>query len=225
LLIVAIVRPKTRKRKIIWCLVVLSPLIWKTWDMPIGYVQYSVLCAREGGLKIIEHNLPPAKVVRVDAHRFFLSFITEILRRNPQIEGVEAGHPEKFMHDLYARYYAQRNLTNTATAKDIDVKIEATDESTGYPEEKTYRMSPMKSKADYMILAERESYPFRTAVDRLILSRSDGQRLAVAGQVSFSWTLDRNTLFGRAYISACPETNGSIEDLVHMLKLIGINYR
>jgi hypothetical protein len=225
LLIVAIVRPKTRKRKIIWCLVVLSPLIWKTWDMPIGYVQYRVLCAREGGLQIIEHDLMPAKVVRVDANRFSSSFVTEILQRNPQIESVEAGHPERYMHNLYARYYIQKYSNDISITKDIDLKIEASDEEVGYPWEKNYRMRPMKSKADYVILEERKLYPFRTTINRLILSRSDGKKVAMASQIHFSWTLDRNTLFGRAFISNYPTTENSIDDLVRMLALIGVSYR
>ena len=52
--------PRSRWGRFIAIAVVLSPVIWKTWDMPVGYYRFRQVCNAEAGVKVFESNAAPA---------------------------------------------------------------------------------------------------------------------------------------------------------------------
>ena len=46
-------------RLLLWA-VLLSPLVYKTWDMPVGHARFKALCKKEGGMNFRERMPMPA---------------------------------------------------------------------------------------------------------------------------------------------------------------------
>ena len=63
----AIVKLKGWHRTVVIVLL-LFPLIYVTWDMPVGYFKYRNVCRKEGGIRILATDLSPTRVLKMEDH-------------------------------------------------------------------------------------------------------------------------------------------------------------
>jgi hypothetical protein len=226
LILMALVLPKTRAEKFLYTGIILSPLIWKVWDMPIGYANFRLLCSKEAGLHAIKRELTPAKIIRLPATSFGESSASTMLAMNPRLEAVEAGHPKFHFADVYSRYrrVLDTPLRDRAVAQQIPVFADSEDTVTGYPGTENYSLVRMTSLAEYSISEELQTHAFRNSSERVVLRGRDGSRLVEYGWVTYNWTIASNTLFGRSMSSSCPARGGLADGYDILLKIVGVKF-
>ncbi|BEV13614.1 hypothetical protein HBDW_04020 [Herbaspirillum sp. DW155] len=175
LMILALRVPKTRWGKLFWFAVVLSPVVWLTWDIPYGYVRFKMACYADAGLKVYEKDLPPARRIRLVEG----SFLTPryVFNKFPSIQQVEV-RDEKFNNvrpTAYAVYERGEDGKLISTAMD---KVEEIHGS-------LMLVESAPSQADYTINETREILPYRLYKTHYTLHRKEKQ--LVAETIAYSY--------------------------------------
>lgn len=217
LILLALILPKTWAEKFLYTGIALTPLIWKTWDMPIGYINYRMLCQKEAGLHVIQREFSPAKILRFPANLTEEDELSRLLKLNENLQAIEAGHPRLYFADIYVRY----RLSTDAWQK---LYMEAEDTVTGYPGSADYSVIKMDSSANYKIIEETENHAFRSTIQRVVLLNASGARLATFGWVIYGWTVASNTLFGRAISSSCSDEGRTSKGYERLLALVDVKF-
>jgi hypothetical protein len=207
LLVLAVVLPKSPRRRIFWILLVLSPVILETWDMPIGYWRFRSLCDAEGGVKIFAQNLKLAKIIRIQDYYGGSSVARDILASYPSVQAVESGDPKYGYAKAYARF--ERNpfspIPETGPRDQFIPIITLIDEVDSSPGKSVSVARRGESLADYFIAEEFEYMPFRLTRHKQTIKSADGNLVATATWAYYKWTIDSNTLFGQGITSSCPQ--------------------
>ena len=68
----------------------LSPLVYKTWDMPVRHAQFKALCKKEGGMRVVVANPARAKRIRLIGEKFDSGYAIDYLNQRPSLIAVEA---------------------------------------------------------------------------------------------------------------------------------------
>lgn len=200
-------------RVLLW-LVLLSPVIALTWDMPVGYYRYKTLCAAEGGLRVYEPYPPQAKVLRLDAAHFFESDARGLLGDYPTLEAIETSD-ERFSGArprAYARY-ARNPLSPIPTKGPRDrfnpvvTLLDKVEDQPGG--QVTLAAGP--SQADYILTQEHEDRPIRLSITRRWLRKTDGTPVASTTSIVYAWTNEQNTLLGRTSAEYCGDIPGKAD--------------
>jgi hypothetical protein len=183
-------------------LVLLSPLIWVVGNGLVGYAWFQVTCMREGGLTVLERNLPPAKVVRLQGRMAGSASAEGILERVQAIEAVEA---------LNSKY--ERSTQNRPIYSRYERGPLKTD---GWPGRREYERKELpldiievrafgarivedgRSQAQYVLSAEESKRAIRQYITDIRLLRPDGTLLARDVGIVYLW-MDSNLVpFGAA---------------------------
>ena len=197
-------------RVLLW-LVLLSPVIALTWDMPVGYYRYKTLCAAEGGLRVYEPYPPQAKVLRLDAEHFEESDARSLLSRYLTLVAVETRDVNfsTAQPRAYARY--ERNpmspIPTRGPRDDFKPVVTSLDQVevrlTG-----TVTIVAGHSRADYILTQEHEERPIRLSITRRWLRKTDGTPVASTTSIVYAWTNEQNTLLGRTAAEYCGDIPG-----------------
>ncbi|MBG7619809.1 hypothetical protein I5R65_10075 [Herbaspirillum sp. AP02] len=167
LIILALRVPKTRWGKLFSLAVVLSPVVWLTWDIPYGYVRFKMACYADAGLKVYEKDLPPAKRIRlVDGLRSGV----HVFENYPSIQQIEA-RDEEFD---YVRPTAYAVYERGEDGKLISTSMDKVERVRG----SLTLIESAPSKADYVVSQTREILPYRLHRNHYTLSRKNQQLVA-----------------------------------------------
>ena len=173
--------------------VLLAPLLWLTWDIPVGHYKFKKLCEREGGIRIYVKNPKPATRIRLEGSRFGFSGAEDLLLRYPSLQQIEAEDKKyDYISDpniAYALYERDEN-------KNIVSKLMDEVDITGPNPRVTYSAP---SKAEYYLSYEKKEYPFRIGLERYVLRSADNTVIGAATWTYFAWSEPDHTLFGRTY--------------------------
>jgi hypothetical protein len=212
----------------------LAPLIWKTWDIPVGYYRFQKLCEAEAGFTVYVPNPPPAKLVRLgeaEAKRMpnsppakvvrvdMLSYFAEdLLKRSPSIQGVEARDKEfDYLSKPKAFALYERAEDGNITSRLIDKVGKRSGKGA------TVVLESAPSKADYIFTKTRDYYPGdRISRERLELRSKDGTLIGFASSLDYRWSHPPNTLFNFSiHTSRCgPQRAALYDEYIKLLDLI-----
>lgn len=174
--------------------ILLAPLIWKTWDIPLGQYHFNKLCEAEAGFKVNVPNPVPAKIIRLDSYSYTADHASSMLRKRPSVIAVEAkdkkydylSHPVAFA--LY-----ERDLDGNIASRLLD-KV---GQPFGRGEIQVIESAP--SNADY-IVTETLDYPGdRMSRWHQELRYKDGTTIASSTSLEYMWSNPANTLFAQSY--------------------------
>jgi len=218
------VKTKRWTTRVLWWLVLLSPVIALTWDMPVGYYRYKSLCAAESGLRVYDPNPPQAKVLRLDAKAFSESYARGLLGDYPTLEAVETRDVNFSTANppAYARY--ERNPASPIPTKGprddfkpLVTSLDTVEQRSGG--RVTVVAGP--SQADYMLIREHEDRPIRLSITRHWLRKPEGTLIASTTSLAYAWTNPMNTLLGRTGYTYCGSNAGSeYENQNRLVRLI-----
>ena len=174
-------RNKNPKQRWTWWVILLLPVIYLTWDIPVGYIAFKSACAREGGLKVYKQP-EPADTLRLG--NGFSSLTAEgLLKTFPSLKIVEVRDPIGY-----------GNFRKFMRGADGAVNIEEFD-----PKQQPNFNIEGSTTAAYLIREEEHKESrFRLGRNRYMLKTAGGENVAVFTNFQTAWSIDTNTLLGRA---------------------------
>ncbi|HPX62455.1 MAG TPA: hypothetical protein PLN25_11920 [Deltaproteobacteria bacterium] len=173
-------------------LLLLSPIIWKTWDIPIGQHKFKKLCEQEAGIKIYVQNPKLAKRIRLEGNEFSDSTADKYFQFYPSIQQIEAKDKEySYVYDPIAYALYERDGKGKVVSKLMDT----VDKSPP----KTRVTHAASSKAEYFLSYEIKKYPYRTTLYRYTLRSADNTVIGTVTNIYHAWSKPENTLLGRAF--------------------------
>lgn len=197
--------------------ILLTPLVWKTWDIPVGYYHFQKLCEAEAGFKIYEPNPVPAKVIKLDTQ----SHSGEtLLKRRPSLQGVEAQDQK---YEYLSKPMAFALYERDADGQVVSSLLDKVGKKSGKGEVRVLESVP--SNADY-IFTENLDYP-ADRMSRQIqqLRRKDGTLIGSSVSLKYMWSNPAKTLFADSFhTSRCgPPMETSDREYEQLLDLIAPN--
>lgn len=178
--------------------ILLAPLIWKTWDIPVGYYRFQKLCEAEAGFKVFVPNPVPAKVIRLDSCSYSDLAAEEILKKRSAVVAVEAGDKKysSYLCQPVAFAYYERNPEGGVIARLMD-KV---GKMNGRGE--TRVLESAQSNADY-IFTENLDYP-GDRISRQVqqLRSKEGTLIGSSTSLNYWWG-DPLTLFIASNVRYC----------------------
>lgn len=213
LLVFAWKTPRTRRGKFIAIAVVLSPVIWKTWDIPVGYYRFKQACDAEAGVKVYEPNPTSATRIRLEGSEFGASYAEDVLKRYPSLLQVEAADKRYnyLTPPAYALYERQPDGTTISTLMDTVGKVNGQGE--------TKVLEAGLSKAMYAIGESVDYFPYRLHRRKHILNRADGRLVATVTSYGYTDTDPDKSLFGATWGhgESCGPGRGEIDILLSLI--------
>jgi len=198
-------------RLLLWA-VLLSPLVYKTWDMPVGHAQFKALCKKEGGMKVFVSNPARAKRIRLEGRRFGSLFAEGALNRRKSLQQVEAQDKKYDFTNPVAYALYERG----SDGKVVSSLMDAVERPGGHGELKVIRRA--SSEADYILSYSQETRPIRILVEHYTLRRrADWRVIATTTRMIYEWTDPNKTLLARTAIDEC---GSGIEDFYQLLDMI-----
>ena len=196
--------------KIFWLALVLSPILYKVWDIALGYYEYQKICKAEAGFKVYVPNPAPARIIRLEGGEFGKSYAEGYLEERPSLEQIEAQDPEV----NYSRPVAYARYERDAAGKVKSTLID----KVGRVKGETTVLEAGTSKAEY-ILSHELLYPsLRSTLERYALRRADGQVIGSSTSVYYMWSNPENTLFAQPFkVSNCGTSRMDEEKLVDLI--------
>lgn len=208
-------------QRVSWWAALLAPLVWLTWDMPVGYYRFRELCEKEGGVRVFEEKPAQAKVLRLDVDGMKGSG-GGLLLDYPSIMAIEAGD-EKYQHaspPAYARY--ERDPLKPAPTTSLERLQYKPIVSRLIDRVEIQRNSYVTaergpSEADYVLRFERWERPIRMTVTRDTLQHPDGRVVATSTRISYSWTNSINTMFAATRVDECGGPTDGYKPLLDLI--------
>ena len=199
-------------RLLLWA-VLLSPLVYKTWDMPVGHAQFKALCKKEGGMKVLVANPAKAKRIRFEgSSRWSDSAGWDYLPRFPSLQQVEAPDPQYG----FTRPPAMALYERGPDGKVVSSLMDAVERPGGHGELKVIRRAP--TEADYILSYWQETRPIRILVEHYTLRRrADWRVIATTTRIAYEWTDPDKTLLARTAIDECGSGSGDYRKLLNMI--------
>lgn len=196
--------------RIIGWLMLLSPIIWKTWDIPVGHYKFKKLCEQEAGIKIYVQNPKPAKRIRLEGDWFGAAGAEDSLLRYPTLQQVEAQDRKyNYVRDPVAYALYERDINGKMVSKLMDTVNE-----TGH----TRVTYSAPSQAEYFMSFERNVYPFRIGLERYTLRSADNTIIGTAVRAYYFWSEPDNTILGRTFkIEECGCDIGDDKKLINLI--------
>ena len=170
----------------------LAPLLWLTWDIPVGHYKFKKLCEREGGIRIFVKNPKPAKRIRLEGNEFCYANAETYFQFYPSLQQIEAKDKEySYVSNPTAYALYERDGNGKMVSKLMDVV-----DKTG-PETRVAYSAP--SKAEYFMSYEIKEYPYRTTLYRYILRSADNTVIGTVTNIYHAWSVPEHTLLGRPF--------------------------
>lgn len=209
LLVFAWKTPRTRQGKFIAIAVVLSPVIWKTWDMPVGYYRFKQACEAEAGVRVYDPNPAPAKRVRMED----MSYAESALKRYPSLLQIEA-RDQHYGYITPTAYAVYERLPDGTIGSMLMDKV---GQVNGQGEIKLLESAP--SQADYVIKQIKEYLPYRLHKIRHILLNKNGRLFAEITAFGYSDTDPYKSLLGMPWGRAegCGPNDDEIDILLSLI--------
>lgn len=204
---------QSRTARTIGLLILLAPLIWKTWDMPVGHYRFTQACDAEAGVKVYEPNPAPAKRVRLEGSSFGASSAEGALQRYPSLLQIEAEDREfsYFRPPAYGVYERLSDGKISSTLMDKVGKVNGRGESKV--------LESALSQAEYVISETREHLPYRLYKGQHALRYSNGRLVATVTSFGYTDTDPDHSLlrmpWGRA--DGCGPGRGEMEILIDLI--------
>lgn len=189
-LVIAWRTPQSKWGKYIAVVVVLSPVIWKTWDIPVGHYRFRQACEEEAGIKVYDPNPAPAKRLRMEGGVFGSSSAEYLLNKYPFLQRVEA-QDRKYSYVTPTVYAVYERLSDGAIGATLVDKV---GQINGVGEVKLLDSAP--SQAEYVISQTKEYLPFRLHKLQHTLRHIDGRPVATVTAFGYTDTNPYNSLFG-----------------------------
>lgn len=163
----------------------LTPLLWITWDIPIGYYQFQKACSAEGGLRVFEKT-EPADRVRLGQKYFSKSSAEYLLQKFPSLKIVDAQNEP----GIYGRYFNYSRMANKIIA------------------EESYETG---AKASYFL--EQQELYIGIRLHKIVwtLRNGSGKTLAQWTELYYLWSDPSNTLLGRSGGPGCFQSGSKNE--------------
>lgn len=190
--IVGLKAPTWSWRLIGW-LMLLSPIIWKTWDIPVGHYKFKKLCEQEAGIKIYVQNPKPAKRIRLEGSEFMFgeAYANEFLQQYQGLQQIEAQDRKyNYVRDPAAYALYERDANGKVVSRLMDTVDETSHTKVTYS---------APSQAEYFLNYEKKEYPYRIGLERYTLRSAENRVIGMATRVYFFWSEPDNTLLGRTY--------------------------
>ena len=176
--------------------ILLAPLIWKTWDIPVGYYRFQKLCETEAGVKVFVPNPAPAKIIRLNTPSYSGG---ELLRRRPSIQAVEA-QDEKY--DYLSNPMAFSMYERDADGKIVSRLLDKVGEKNGQGGVRVLESAP--SNADYIFTTNLDYPGDRMSRQIQQLRSKDGTVIGSSTSLKYLWSNPAKTLFADSlYTSRC----------------------
>lgn len=197
--------------------ILLAPLVWKTWDIPVGYYGFQRLCEAEAGLRVIVPNPTPAKTIRLDSYSYNASAAEEILLKRPFVTAVEAKDKKyDYLSNPVAFSLYERESDEKIVSRLLD-KVGKT------PDRGDVRvLESASSNAEY-IFTETLDYPGDRMSRQVQKLRSkDGTVIGTSISLDYMWSNPAKTLFADSlHTSRCgPPIATSDREYNQLLDLI-----
>lgn len=205
--------PRTRRWKIIAIVLALSPVIWKTWDIPVGYYLFKQACEAEAGVKIFDPSPASAERIRLEGSGFGGSYAVDVLKRYPSLRQVEATDKQYsyLTPPAYALYERQPDGTTVSILMDTVGKLNDQGE--------TKVLDAGFSNAIYAIRESMEYLPYRLHRRQHVLSHADGRLVASVTYYGYTDTDPDKSLFGATWGhgESCGPGRGEIDTLLSLI--------
>lgn len=193
--------------------VVLSPVIWKTWDMPVGYYRFKQACEAEAGTKGYDPNPAPAKRIRFEGSGFGASYAEDALKHYPSLLQIEAEDREySYLTPIaYAVYERLPDGTIGSSLMDKVGKMKGMGE--------TKLLESMPSQAEYVISRIREYLPYRLNKEKHVLRHKEGRLVATVTSFGYTDTDPGRSLLGMPWGRAegCGPGRGETDTLIALI--------
>jgi hypothetical protein len=174
--------------------ILLAPLVWKTWDIPVGYYHFQNLCETEAGFKIFIPNPAPARIIRLDSYSYTHLYAEEILAKRPSVVAVEAKDKKfNYLSKPVAFAYYERNTEGKVISRLID----EVGNTLGSGDIRVLKSSP--SSADYIVTQSLDYPGNRVSRWRQELRYKDGTVIASSTSLDYMWSNPANTLFAQSF--------------------------
>jgi len=174
--------------------VLLAPLIWKTWDIPVGYYRFQKLCEAEAGFKVFVPNPAPARIIRLDTS----SYSGEtLLRRRPSVQAAEAQDKK---YDYLSKPMAFALYERGENEKIVSRLMDKVGTTPGRGDVRVLESAP--SNADY-IFSENLDYP-GDRISRQVQQLRSKEGTLIGSSTSLDyWSGDPLTLFIASNVRYC----------------------
>lgn len=170
--------------------ILLAPLIWKTWDIPVGYYRFQKLCEAEAGFKVFVPNPALAKIIRLDSYSYNADSAEEILQKRPSVIAVEA-KDRKF--NYLSKPVAFALYERESDGRIIPKLLDKVGTTPGRGDTRVLESAP--SNADY-IFTESLDYPGdRMSRQTQKLRSKDGTVIGSSVSLKYLWSNPAKTLF------------------------------
>lgn len=197
--------------------ILLTPLIWKTWDIPVGYYHFQKLCEAEAGFKVNVTNPVRARIIRLDSYSYTAGHAEELLQKRPSLTAIEAKDKKfKYLSEPVAFSLYERAADGAIVSHLLD-KI-GTTPGRGY----TRVLESAPSNADY-IFTETLDYPADRMSRQIQRLRSkDGTVIGSSTSLDYMWSNPANSLLAQPIrVSRCgPPMATSDREYNQLLDLI-----
>ena len=177
--------------------ILLAPLIWKTWDIPIGYYRFQKMCEAEAGFKVNVPDPAPARIIRLGSYSS--SFSAEraeiILRERPSVQAVEAGDRKYHFLSKPMAFALYERASDGAIVSRLMDKL-----GTAPRRGDIHVLESAPSNADYIFTETRDYLPTdRITRERQELRDKNGTVIGSSTSLSYMWSNPANTLFYSSY--------------------------
>lgn len=175
LFVLAWKKNKTWRGRMTWWAILLAPLVYVTWDIPVGYYQFQQACKKDGGLKVFEK---PEVVRELKLGKGLDRYEAEsILRKYSSLRIIEAQDVSK--NDEY--FLFKKNEKGEINQMPLSDSLQAS----------------------FVIERESKDQGIRLEKVRWVLKRINGQEIAAYTHFSYSLSNPEHTLFGRSGGPSC----------------------
>jgi hypothetical protein len=193
---------RSPRQKLLIKLVVLSPVIWVVGNGLVGYAWFRVSCEREAKLVVLENNLPPARVLRLEGWLSGDSAAENLLSKFTSLEAVEAQASKYSIvskpRPAYSRYERGPLRSDSWAGRREYERRESPLDIVEVRPGGVWIAEEGKSQAQYLLVSEKAKRGFRQYVNDIRLLRPDGTLLARDVSLLYLWMDSSLVPFGAA---------------------------
>ncbi len=174
--------------------ILVVPLVWKAWDISVGYYHFQKLCKAEAGFRIFVPDPVPARIIRLNSYSYTHLYAEEILAKRPSVVAVEAKDKKfNYLSNPIAFAYYERNPEGKVVSRLMD----EVGNTLGRGDIRVLKSFP--SSADYTVTQSLDYPGNRISRWRQELRYKDGTVIALSTSLDYMWSNPANTLFAQSF--------------------------
>lgn len=192
--------------------ILLAPLVWKTWDIPVGYHQFKQACKMESGLKSYDSPSVVARRIRLNGDSFGGDNAEFLLRKYLFLQQIEA-KDHKFHYlspTVYALYERLPNgKINSALIDEV-----------GILNGSVVFLKANPSHAEYVISQSTQYLPHRLIKNQYALRQHNGHLVATVTSFGYTDSDPDHSLFAMPWgrVKGCGPSEGEKDILIDLIK-------